>query len=248
MSIIKINSFDQAMRKKYWFGLMLFGLMSNCNPSANTNTSGNELLGAVECSIKIGDVTFTKSMNNAKALADLQSNKLLISSPAKSDYFNEPDGKMTYSNAPLLLTKINNAQPFTFQLKVTPTFKDTYDAGALYIYQDEKRWFKFAFERDERQKTRIVTVRTSDTSDDNNHDVADSATVYMKISSDVKTIGFYYSLDNLKWQLVRLFKNEYPTELWLGVSAQSPIGEGNQVAFEECLLTRNSVSDFRMGN
>lgn len=118
----------------------------------------------------------------------------------------------------------------------------------MYIYLNPKLWFKFAFERDERMKTRVVTVRTIETSDDNNHDVVDNDNVYMKMSSDVKSIGFYYSLDKENWQLVRLFKNDYPSELWVGLSTQSPIGNGTNVTFEECSLTQSSITDFRMGN
>ncbi|MGD0506895.1 MAG: hypothetical protein ABSA27_03815 [Terriglobales bacterium] len=35
----------------------------------------------------------------------------------------------------------------------------------------ENLWLKMAMEMDERQKTRMVSVRTIGTSDDNNHDV-----------------------------------------------------------------------------
>jgi regulation of enolase protein 1 (concanavalin A-like superfamily) len=69
----------------------------------------------------------------------------------------------------------------------------------------------------------------------------------MKISSDTKTIGFYYSLDNKSWQLVRLFKNDYPVKIWIGVSTQSPIGNGTTATFEEFSLTQTSIKDFRMG-
>jgi len=100
---------------------------------------------------------------------------------------------------------------------------------------------------DERNKVRIVTVRTIGTSDDNNHDVIEAKSVYMKISSDTKTIAFYYSLDNKTWQLVRLFRNEFPAAVWLGVSAQSPLGNGTSAVFEELSLTKRSVSDFRLG-
>ena len=96
-------------------------------------------------------------------------------------------------------------------------------------------------------KTRVVTVRTIGTSDDNNSEEVDNASVYMKISSDAKTIGFYYSLDKEKWQLVRLFKNDYPAELWVGLSTQSPKGIGTNTTFEECSLTQSSIKDFRMG-
>jgi regulation of enolase protein 1 (concanavalin A-like superfamily) len=102
-------------------------------------------------------------------------------------------------------------------------------------------------ERDERGRTRIVTVRTNGTSDDNNHDVVTANGVYLKISSDTKTVAFYYSLNNQEWQLVRLFKNDYPNKLWLGLSSQSPTGDGNSTTFENVTLTQTSVSDFRLG-
>lgn len=200
------------------------------------------------CSVQFANIQFTKSLNNEKGAISIENDRLSIASPAHSDYFNDPDEHARTSTAPVLLTKIDNTHPFTFQVRVTPTFKETYDAGAVYLYQSPDQWFKFAFEQDERMKKRIVTVRTIDTSDDNNHDVVDSTSVFMKISSDVKTIGFYYSLDKEKWQLVRLFKNNYPKKLWLGLSSQSPAGKGTVAAFDYGSLLQNSITDFRMGN
>jgi hypothetical protein len=52
-------------------------------------------------------------------------------------------------------------------------------------------WLKMAMEMDERDRTRMVSVRATGTSDDNNHDVVTSKSVYMKISSNMKTVGFY---------------------------------------------------------
>jgi regulation of enolase protein 1 (concanavalin A-like superfamily) len=226
--------------KKVWFNMLIvLAVISSCK---NTPIEKGE-----ECSVKVSGVEFTKSLNNAKALATVEDGKLVLKSNAKCDNFNDPDGKLSNSTAPVLLTKIDNSKPFTFTAKVTPTFIDTYDAGTMYIYLNKKWWFKFAFERDERMRTRAVTVRTIETSDDNNHDVIDSTSMYMKISSDTKTVGFYYSLDKKNWQLVRLFRNDYPVELWIGVSTQSPIGNGTSATFEECSLTQSSIKDFRMG-
>lgn len=219
-----------------WFGLGLLACQHKENPT----------LGEA-CSVKLGEVAFTKSLNGAQKLITWDSGKIIMKSAAKTDYFNEPDGSKKYGNAPILLTKIDNQKPFTFTVKLSPTWHDTYDAGTLYIFQDQDHWFKFAFEQDERQLHRMVTVKTHETSDDNNHDVVANASVYMKISSDTKTIGFYYSTDKLNWQLVRLFKNEYPAENWIGISSQSPIGKGNQTVFEDCSLSQSSIKDFRLG-
>ena len=226
--------------KKTWISVLtVLTLVSSCK---NAPIEKGE-----ECSITVSGVEFTKSLNHAKNLATVEDGRLVITSNAKCDNFNDPDGKLSNSTAPVLLKKIENNQPFTFIAKVTPVFLETYDAGALYVYLNKNWWFKYAFERDERMRTRAVTVRTIETSDDNNHDVIDSTGVYMKISSDTKTIGFYYSLDKETWQLVRLFHNDYPIETWIGVSAQSPIGNGTSATFEELSFTGSSIQDFRMG-
>ena len=200
-----------------------------------------------ECRIKLPGITFTRSLNGAAANAKVQGSAVTLASDAKRDNFRDPDGKLSNNSAPVLLTEIDNKKPFTLTAKVTPTFLKTYDAGTLYIYVKEDLWLKMAMEMDERQKHRMVSVRTMGTSDDNNHDVVTSKSVYMKISSDTKTVGFYYSLDKKTWQLIRLFKNDYPASTWVGISTQSPLGNGTSAVFEDLSLTRQSISDFRLG-
>lgn len=228
--------------RKMWFNNMLLVLVLIISSCKNVSIEKGEL-----CSVKVSGVEFTKSLNDAKATATVKDGKLVLKSNAKCDNFNDPNGKLSNNTAPVLLTKVQNNKPFTFSAKVTPTFKDKYDAGTMYIYLNQNWWFKFAFERDERSRTRAVTVRTNETSDDNNHDIIDKTSIYMKISSDTKTVGFYYSVDKKNWQLVRVFRNDYPAELWLGFSTQSPVGKGTTATFEDCSLIQNSVRDFRMG-
>jgi len=228
------------MKKVWLYILAILALTSSCKKT--------QIEKGEACSVKISDIEFTKSLNGAKTSATVEGDKLILRSNTKCDNFNDPDGKLSNNTAPVLLTKIDNTKPFTFTAKVTPTFIETYDAGTMYIYINKKWWFKFAFERDERKSTRAVTVRTIETSDDNNHDVINSAYTYMKISSDTKTIGFYYSVDKKEWQLVRLFRNDYPTEIWVGLSTQSPTGNGTSATFEDCSLILSSIKDFRMGN
>lgn len=197
--------------------------------------------------IKLPGITFTRSLNGAAANARVEDGKLTLRSDARRDNFRDPDGKLSNHTAPLLLAEVDNTQPFTLMARVTPTFLKTYDAGALYIFVREDLWLKMAMEMDERQKTRMVSVRTIGTSDDNNHDVVEAKSVYMKISSDTKTVGFYYSLDSKSWQLIRLFRNDYPAAIWVGISTQSPLGEGTSAVFEDVSLTKRSISDFRLG-
>ncbi|MBL7827613.1 MAG: DUF1349 domain-containing protein [Saprospiraceae bacterium] len=203
---------------------------------------------AEDCSITLNGISFTKSLNQGKSVSQLVgANKLIMKSGPKTDYFNEPNQSAKYGNAPMLLTSVDNKSPFTFVTKVSPQFTQTYDAGALYIYVDPDKWHKFAYEMDERKITRLVTVRTSGTSDDNNHDASTASSVFLKISSDGKQVGFYYSQDSTNWQVTRVYRNDYPETIWLGISAQSPMGEGNSSAFESCTFSKDAVKDFRMG-
>ena len=237
---------------------LVLAVLTGCNstpstPAADqpaTPTAGSE--PATEnpgeaCNIQVGNLTFTRSLNGAAQNATVAQSNLTLHSDAKRDNFNDPDGKLSNNTAPILLTKADNRQPFTLTANVTPDFLDMYDAGVLYVYQHDKLWQKFCFERDELARTRIVSVRTIGTSDDNNHDLVKQKNVFLKISSDTKTIGFYYSLDGKQWELARLYKNEYPAAIWLGFSTQSPIGKGTNTRFENCTLTQTSIKDFRRG-
>jgi regulation of enolase protein 1 (concanavalin A-like superfamily) len=235
--------------------------LTGCNSTpATTATSTDQLATAPAsgsneaaatpgeaCNIQVAGLTFTRSLNGGAQNATIEQGKLTLRSDAKRDNFNDPDGKLTNNTAPILLTEVNNRQPFTLTANVTPDFLDMYDAGVLYVYQHDKLWQKFCFERDELARTRIVSVRTIGTSDDNNHDLIKQKNVFLKISSDTKTIGFYYSLDGRNWELARLYKNEYPAAIWLGVSTQSPVGKGTNTRFENCTLTQTSIKDFRRG-
>lgn len=200
-----------------------------------------------ECSIKLPEIHFTRCLNGAEKNTSVAGAVVTLKSDAKKDFFNDPDGKLSNNSAPVLLEKVDNTQPFTLIAKVSPEFKETYDAGALYIYHTENLWQKFAFEKDERGVTRIVSVRTIETSDDNNHQPVNGSSVYLKISSDTQTVGFYFSEDKIKWNLARLYKNSYPDTIWVGVSSQSPLGDGNASRFESLSLISESVKDFRMG-
>src|SRR5688500_19299 len=141
-------------------------------------------LGDKAASIALPGITFTRSLNGAAENTKTSEGKLTLTSAAKRDNFRDPNGKLSSNTAPVLLTEVDNEKPFTLTARVTPTFLETYDAGALYIWVKDDLWLKMAMEMDEGKRTRMVTVRTTGTSDDNNHDVVTAQTVYMKISSD----------------------------------------------------------------
>lgn len=205
----------------------------------------------VPCDITFSGVHFTKSINGADNMITIQADgKMEFRAGEKQDFFCDPNGKLSNNTAPVLLSKVDNTKPFTLIAKVTPEFikTGTYNAAVLYLYVNDTFWQKLCFEQDERGNHRIVTVRTVDTSDDNNHDIVEQPYVYMKISSDTHTVGSYYSIDKKTWHMVRIYKNNYPAELWVGISNQCPVDKASVSYFEEISLDQENVSDFRMGN
>ena len=165
------------------------------------------------------------------------------------DFFSDPNGKLSNTTLPILLVPVENTKPFTLIAKVTPEFttEGLYNAADLFVYSCDSLWQKLAFEQDEYGNHRIVTVRTQGTSDDNNHDKLDVSSVYLKISSDTKTIASYYSIDKKRWNMVRLYKNCYPKNIYLGISSQCPQKGSCTSRFEEISLSHDNVSDFRLG-
>ena len=223
---------------------------SDITKENNSQVSDSAFVRGEECDLTISGLHFTKSINGAASAVEVQADgKVLFVAKEKTDYFSDPNGKLSNTTAPILLTSVDNTKPFTLTAKVTPGFNgnDMYNAGVLYVYVNDNFFQKHCFEQDERGNHRIVTVQTVGTSDDSNHDIVEQPYAYMKISSDTHTIASYYSLDNENWQMVRLYENDYPSKIWLGISSQCPKGNGNETIFEEISLTEKSVYDFRLG-
>lgn len=248
------------MKTFFYHAIILLGLsaLTSCNTKNETaktamkeeTKTDSAFVNGSPCDIKLSAIHFTKAINGADTLIKTEANeKVIFKAGEKSDYFSDPDGKLSNTTAPMLLSEVDNTKPFTLTAKVTPEFteKGLYNAGVLYIYVNDSFYQKFCFEQDERGNHRVVTVRTMGTSDDNNHDIIKQPFVYMKISSDTKTVASYYSLDKKNWQMVRLYKNNYPKKIWMGISTQCPVDKGTQSIFEEINLEEKSVSDFRLG-
>ena len=94
---------------------------------------------------------------------------------------------------------------------------------------------------------RVVSVRTIGTSDDNNHQAIIGPWVYMRLSSDGTTLGSYFSENGEIWHMARLYKNDFPEKLLLGLSSQSPKDDAHTCYFTEISLKQEAVANFRIG-
>ena len=203
-----------------------------------------------DCNVCLPGITFTQALNGGDTCITQKENGALeFRCTEGRDIFSDPNGKLSNNTVPMLLASIDNTKPFTLTAKVTPGFTEEglYNAADLFVFANDTLWQKLCFEQDERGRHRIVTVRTRGTSDDNNHERLDMRTVYLKYSSDTHTLASYYSLDNKEWHMVRLYKNEYPAAIWVGIASQCPQTGVCTSLFEEVTLTQTAVKDFRLG-
>lgn len=232
--------------------LAIFSLMA-CTPSSEkaTDNTHKPAFQIQDCDVELGGIHFTKMINDADKQVSQTDAVIRFVAPEGTDLFIDPnEGKLTKSTAKILLTEIDNTKPFTFTGRLKPGFTadGLYNAANLMVVANDTLWQKFCFEQDERGKHRVVTVRTVGTSDDNNHEVIGQEYIYYKISSDTHTIASYYSLDGKEWQMVRLYKNDYPQKLYIGICSQAP-SKGECISeFSELSLSTDNVEDFRLGN
>lgn len=234
------------MNRHLYFGLLMSILMTGCAESKPDAAVEKETLSS--CNVKLSNIQFTQAKNGAENNVTVFNDTLKFVAGPQTDYFRSPDGTVI-NNSPVIFTEIDNTKPFTFTAKVEPQFTltGTYSAGVLYVYENDTHNQKLCFEQDENGAHRVVSVRTIGTSDDNNHQSIEGPSVYMRISSDGKQIGSYYSEDGKTWRMARLYKNDFPEKLLLGLSSQSPKDNEHTCYFSKVSIIETAVPNFRSG-
>lgn len=234
------------MNRHLYFGLLMSILMTGCTESKPDAAVEKETLSS--CNVKLSNIQFTQAKNGAENNVTVFNDTLKFVAGPQTDYFRSPDGTVI-NNSPVIFTEIDNTKPFTFTAKVEPQFTltGTYSAGVLYVYENDTHNQKLCFEQDENGAHRVVSVRTIGTSDDNNHQSIEGPSVYMRISSDGKQIGSYYSEEGKTWRMARLYKNDFPEKLLLGLSSQSPKDNEHTCYFSEVSIIETAVPNFRSG-
>ena len=172
--------------------------------------------------------------------------QLTINAGAETDWFLDPVGGVVKVDAPIALFAPPDEQ-FWLKARVTVNHAATFDAGVLFLYENDSLWGKLCFEFSPQRQPMIVSVVTRGLSDDCNSVPVNGNSVYMRIYRRGDVLAFHYSLDGKFWHFVRYFTLGKLAQPRVGFSAQSPTGKSCQVTFSEIEYQTGLIADLRNG-
>lgn len=170
-------------------------------------------------------------------------NNITIEAGKNTDLFNDMCSDHRSSNFPFYYTLIEG--DFVIRSKIAPELKETYDLGCIVIFENVDKWIKFAFENADSGHPSMVSVVTNGVSDDSNGEKIDKSEIWMQVIRKNNNFALHYSIDKENWKLVRIFKLDMNKEVKIGLSAQSPIGDGCKVRFEGLEIMDNNYTNIR---
>ena len=176
-----------------------------------------------------------------------QPGEISITAGPLSDLFSNPGGGKPQANSPRGLASPGQGD-LIFSSRVRVGFAATFDAGVLLIWQDEDSWAKLCFEYSPQGQPMIVSVVTRvGVSDDCNSVAIGGNSVYLRLARVGNAFAFHYSLDGDHWHFVRHFSLARPDQVTIGLSVQSPRGQGCTATFSSMAFARMTLADLRSG-
>jgi uncharacterized protein len=136
---------------------------------------------------------------------------------------------------------------YLLSARVEAGLAETFDAGALVLWADERTWGKLALERSPAGAATVVSVVTRGVSDDCNSWTLDEPVAWLRIARMGAAYAFHASLDGARWDLVRHFRLE-AANVQVGFEAQSPFGDGCTARFSEIAFEARTLADLRDGS
>jgi regulation of enolase protein 1 (concanavalin A-like superfamily) len=200
---------------------------------------------AVDChaqkALKFSGIPYPLSWENKPLSYTISATTINIEAGKKTDMFRDPNVTYNTDNAPkLFFTPDPN---FVLTAGIEHHFTSKWDGGAIVLKADNLNWIKFCFEKDYTGQHRVVSVVTSNISDDCNSAPIIGDKVFYKIAKADNVITLYYSTDDKKWFLIRHLQFNAKGPLHLGFMAQSPTGKNNKVTFTNITYSNKKIKD-----
>lgn len=196
---------------------------------------------AQQDSVRIAAIPFAMAWQNQPIKFIPGKTAITIVAGGKTDMFRDPNVTYNTDNAPKLL--FNPHEDFVLTAAIEHSFASKWDGGAIVVMQDSLNWIKFCYEKDYTGARRVVSVVTKNVSDDCNAVSLASNKVFYKIAKAGNVFTLYYSVNGLKWFLVRHLQMDTTKELKLGFLAQSPTGKNCTVRFSNITYRNVKIKD-----
>jgi uncharacterized protein len=149
----------------------------------------------------------------------------------------------------LTLSGLPEGKDLQISARVAVDFNSAYDAGALLIWFNDRTWAKLCFEYSPDGEAMVVSVVTRGASDDVNSYTVPIHQTWLRISRIEHVYAFHASDDGKRWKLIRAFTmGEDVSAHRVGFVAQSPVGEGCQVNFDEISFSYTTLAELRDGS
>jgi hypothetical protein len=179
------------------------------------------------------------------AASQIDGADITVVAAGQSDNFIDPAGNVTALNGARAVGPMPDSD-WQLSARVVADLTATFDAGVLLLWSDERHFAKLCLERSPQGQAMIVSVVTREVSDDANARDVEGDAAWLRISGLTNdTYAFHSSKDGAHWELVRHFRLIGSRPMKYGISAQSPIGDGCSVRFEELSVARHSLKDLR---
>lgn len=173
-------------------------------------------------------------------------NSLILVSRSEVDWFNSPWAGSKLQSATALVFD-PPAGPFSLSARVSVQGpRSTFDAAVLCLWTDADHWAKLCFEFAPTGQAMVVSVVTSDWSDDANAHVVDDPEVFLRLSRGAHGWVFHASEDGVDWRFIRTFRMPFEP-IKVGFLAQAPTGPACTARFADIRLTEDAPSDLRDG-
>jgi regulation of enolase protein 1 (concanavalin A-like superfamily) len=141
---------------------------------------------------------------------------------------------------------------FALTAEVTVNFRNSFDAGGLFLRNDRSTWARLGLEFSPDRKAKVVnvvSVVTDVVSDKAIAFTVKTNIIHLRISRQGAVYAFHTSPDGFRWLLVRTFALPGAHEAFeVGFEAHSPHGDGCDVSFDIPTLTSTSLADLRDGS
>lgn len=182
-----------------------------------------------------------KSDGVMKILATAGSD-FFCSSTAAGDEGISPESKC---NAPYYYTELTG--DFVLKVKVSHDFKAVFDACTVIVMKDLSCWGKLCFEHTDFGTHAVVSVVTIGESDDANGSNIDGNSVWLQVCRVGNAFAFHYSTNGVDYYMTRYFHLPVGDTVKVGLSAQSPMGDGGIRIFEDLSIESKTVKNIRVG-